>query len=111
MKVSTFRKLLINASECKSLETFYIECGGSLPENYYEDNGNAEKAVHVMKKIWELHNNFTFKKVREISGLSQEKFATEYNIPLRTVENWETGTRNPTKYILELLAADVITEE
>ena len=38
MKVSTFRKLLINASECKSLETFYIECGGSLPENYYEDN-------------------------------------------------------------------------
>lgn len=33
--------------------------------------------------------------IRARTGLSQEAFARVYEIPKRTVENWEAGTRCP----------------
>ncbi len=36
-------------------------------------------------------------------GDTQSEFATRYNIPFRTIQNWETGTRKPPGYILSLL--------
>ncbi len=36
-------------------------------------------------------------------GDTQSEFAARYNIPFRTVQNWETGTRKPPEYILSLL--------
>lgn len=45
----------------------------------------------------------TSKEIRELSGLSRTDFSKKYNIPLRTLENWDSGTRVPPDYILELL--------
>ena len=36
-------------------------------------------------------------------GDTQSEFASRYNIPFRTVQNWETGLRKPPKYIMALL--------
>lgn len=36
-------------------------------------------------------------------GDTQNEFAKRYNIPFRTVQNWETGTRKPPEYIMNLL--------
>lgn len=36
-------------------------------------------------------------------GNTQSEFAARYNIPFRTVQNWETGLRKPPEYILMLL--------
>lgn len=36
-------------------------------------------------------------------GNTQSEFAARYNIPFRTVQNWETGTRKPPEYIVSLL--------
>lgn len=36
-------------------------------------------------------------------GDTQSEFAARYNIPFRTVQNWETGTRKPPEYIMDLL--------
>lgn len=36
-------------------------------------------------------------------GDTQSEFAARYNIPFRTVQNWETGTRKPPEYIIDLL--------
>lgn len=44
------------------------------------------------------------KSVRKMSGLSQRKFAAKYGIPVSTVEAWERGLREPTPYLLALLA-------
>ena len=46
----------------------------------------------------------TIKALRAASGLTQEKFAEKYNIPKRTIENWETGKRIPPDYLVELLS-------
>ncbi len=36
-------------------------------------------------------------------GDTQSEFAARYNIPFRTVQNWETGMRKPPEYIINLL--------
>lgn len=42
--------------------------------------------------------------IRGKSGLTQEGFAKKYNIPKRTLQDWEAGRRNPPDYLLDLLA-------
>lgn len=41
--------------------------------------------------------------IRAITGLNKTDFAKKYNIPFRTVQNWELGTRECPEYVLELL--------
>lgn len=43
------------------------------------------------------------RELRRQLGDTQSEFAQRYNIPFRTVQNWETGVRKPPEYILELL--------
>ena len=45
----------------------------------------------------------TIHEMRARLGDTQSEFAARYNIPFRTVQNWETGVRTPPEYILELL--------
>ena len=43
------------------------------------------------------------KEIRTLTGLSQANFGKKYNIPVRTIQDWETEKRNPTAYFVELL--------
>ena len=43
------------------------------------------------------------REMRTLLGDTQSEFAARYNIPFRTVQNWETGTRTPPEYIITLL--------
>lgn len=43
-------------------------------------------------------------------GITQGEFAARYNIPFRTVQNWETGLRNPPEYITELLESRIMSD-
>ena len=45
----------------------------------------------------------TVKEIRKITGLSQAAFAAKYEIPTRTVEDWESGARKPAPYLVKLL--------
>lgn len=49
----------------------------------------------------------TIKEMRETLGLTQELFAKRYNIPKRTIENWESGKRKPPSYVLDMLENSV----
>lgn len=53
----------------------------------------------------------TIKKLRRTTGLSQRKFAKKYEIPYRTIENWEEGKTEPPDYVLELLRRCVQYDE
>lgn len=50
------------------------------------------------------------KQLREITGLTQKKFGERYKIPLRTVQNWESGTNTPPDYIPRLIELVMILE-
>ena len=45
----------------------------------------------------------TVKEIRELTGLSQRAFSVKYNIPARTIEDWETEKRNAPAYVLQML--------
>lgn len=45
----------------------------------------------------------TFKELRERSGMNKTKFAEYFEIPYRTVQNWESGVNKCPDYLLKLL--------
>ncbi len=44
------------------------------------------------------------KRLREQSGMNRREFCDYFDIPYRTVTEWERGTRNAPSYVLRLLA-------
>lgn len=46
----------------------------------------------------------TFKDLRQHSGMTQKAFSEYFNIPKRTVENWEGGQNKCPEYLLSLMA-------
>lgn len=43
------------------------------------------------------------REMRTALGDTQNEFAARYNIPFRTIQNWETGKRTPPEYVVSLL--------
>lgn len=46
----------------------------------------------------------TMKEIRQMTGMTQAAFSEAYNIPLRTLQSWEGGEREPAPYIVKMLA-------
>jgi len=53
----------------------------------------------------------TVKEIREYSGLSRSEFSRTYEIPLRTLEDWESEKRNAPNYVIEMLRRIVVENE
>ena len=43
------------------------------------------------------------KEARSRSGLTQQQMADQFEIPKRTIENWEAGSRKPPVYVEKLI--------
>ena len=41
--------------------------------------------------------------IRAILGISRAEFSRRYEIPVRTLENWDSGVRTPPDWLLKLL--------
>ena len=41
--------------------------------------------------------------LRQMTGLSQRKFADKYQINFRNIQNWEQGVSKPPAYVLYML--------
>ena len=45
----------------------------------------------------------TLHELRKLAGMNQTEFADYLNIPRRTLQNWDLGSRKPPAYVLELI--------
>lgn len=45
----------------------------------------------------------TIKQLRALSGMTQKQFSEYFGIPLRTLEDWETGKSECKSYIISLI--------
>lgn len=45
------------------------------------------------------------KNIRKQTGLSQKKFAEKIGVPVRTLQGWEQGYRNPPDYIMNMISS------
>lgn len=52
-----------------------------------------------------------FKKLREQSGMNLTEFSQYFNIPYRTLQHWEHGTRKCPDYLLKLIEYKLIKEK
>lgn len=53
----------------------------------------------------------SIKEIRQSTGLSQTKFGEAlYNIPMRTIQDWEQGKRQCPEYVAELIAFKVAND-
>lgn len=51
------------------------------------------------------------KDLRISSRMTQKQFAEYFNIPVRTIEDWEAGRRKPPEYVAELIRYKIEKEE
>lgn len=45
----------------------------------------------------------TIKELRTACGMTQQAFSDYFNIPKRTIEDWESGRRKPSQWVVELI--------
>lgn len=50
------------------------------------------------------------KEIRQRCGDTQAEFAKRFNIPKRTIENWEEGKTRPPNYVVELIERVFLSE-
>ena len=51
----------------------------------------------------------TIKEARYLSGLTQKEVSVLLEIPLRTLENWESGVRVPPVYVEKLIVEKFVS--
>lgn len=56
-------------------------------------------------------SKMNIKEIRNKTGLSQKKFGEKFGIPTRTIESWESGERETSEYVLDLLNKAVEDEQ
>ena len=49
----------------------------------------------------------TIKEARLNAGLTQQRMSEVFEIPKRTIENWEAGTRKPPAYVEKLVIREL----
>lgn len=78
---------------------------GETPEAYFERHaGMIETEAMPYLQDSELKDPLPeVKYLRIKAGLTQRAFSELLHIPLRTVENWETGVSTPPQYVVELI--------
>ena len=59
--------------------------------------------VYFILEVMNMENTISIRELRKQLGDTQSEFAERYNIPFRTVQNWENGVRKPPAYIIDLL--------
>lgn len=50
----------------------------------------------------------TIKEARQAAGLTQRQMSEMFDIPLRTIENWESSVTKPPKYVERLVVEKLI---
>lgn len=53
----------------------------------------------------------TLKEARLAAGLTQKQMSDAFGIPLRTIESWESGVRNPPEYVKKLIVEKLLSEK
>ena len=107
MTYQDFRRLVMDAEECETLEDYMAQIGGSVPVSVPD-----QQVIPLLTACWDYAHDRTARGARRIAGLSRAAFAREYHLPIRTLENWEaeesTNARRAPEYVLDLLACAVI---
>lgn len=57
------------------------------------------------------HSMTRIEEIRHSTGLSRAAFSRKYNIPVRTIEGWEYGNRQPPEWLPGILEKAIKYDE
>lgn len=107
MKFEDFRNLYGVAVKFNDDERFIAELGW---QEWMNDNV-LDCAVSMMRDIFKLSRAaYDIKKLREINNLNRGEMSRKFLIPIRTLENWDSGVRVPAEYVYMLIAFTFFNE-
>lgn len=111
MRYELFTKLYSEALDYSDLDMYIGERGWQdwMEEYVPLDSDDPAEVVKILSQIFELAR-MDIKDMRARSGLSFRKFSALYDIPERTVQDWEYGKRNIPEYTKRLLAYTMLKE-
>ena len=69
------------------------------------DEKEVETINIVLRQAWDIamEQKDKIRQIRDLSGMRRKDFAEKYNIPIRTIEDWESGRSNAPAYVKDLL--------
>lgn len=79
------------------------------PECYKKKRGLEPDPEREPKKE-PKHKGSIIKELRSETGLSQKKFADKFEIPVASLQNWETGRTAPPPYIIFMIKSILTLE-
>ena len=70
----------------------------------------AKLCKHMFVYVLDITTSLTYywfmnelKEIRIATNLNQEQFAEKFEIPVRTLANWEQGYRKPPEYVVKMI--------
>lgn len=108
IRYSQFVEFYNEAKTYRDVEKYIAERGWQDWMNPYEKN--PQLIADILTLIYELAY-LDFKGLRKKLGLSIKKFSRVYDIPYRTIENWETGKSICKKHLLMIIAYTIFMDK
>lgn len=108
MPYNIFSQLLSAAVNAADYDEYCSKAKSMVKPNIYEDaDYDIDKALN---NIYAFAHEQTYRNLAQLCGATNRYVAKTYNVPVKTVEKWRSGYSNPAIYILNLLAADMLTQ-
>lgn len=83
-----------------SFDSLGIKSAG-IKEQYVDANYPARYQEVVIKA--QAREKLTYREIRAISGMTQQAYADYFEIPKRTIENWDAEKNTPPRYVIDLM--------
>ena len=107
MLYTTFIRLCDEAVKHKEPEEFIMSLSW---QEWMNKAANTDEIVKDLSLIFELAG-LDFPGLRKRLNVSMAKMSAMYYISLRTIENWDSGSRKPTPYTLDFIRFTIFVRE
>lgn len=107
MLYTTFIRLCDEAVKHGNAEEFIMTLGWQEWMDKASDTDEITKDLSLIFKLASLD----FPDLRKRLNVSMAKMSAMYHISLRTIENWDSGSRKPTPYTLDFIRFTIFVRE
>ena len=107
MLYTTFIRLCDEAVKHENAEEFIMTLGWQEWMDKASDTDEITKDLSLIFKLASLD----FPDLRKRLNVSMAKMSAMYHISLRTIENWDSGSRKPTPYTLDFIRFTIFVRE
>lgn len=107
MLYTTFIRLCDEAVKHENAEEFIMTLGWQEWMDKASDTDEITKDLSLIFKLASLD----FPSLRKRLNVSMAKMSAMYHISLRTIENWDSGSRKPTPYTLDFIRFTIFVRE